>query len=484
MKALFDTAAEDSHWMVRYEAGRALSWMGESAVPVLIDGMESRDPDTRRAAMEVLEMIGPDAQPALPQLMSEALSYIALPCSERSTRAPLPLMALASIGPGAAVSVPLFLDALEHGTDADRPRAAAALAGFGPAAAPAVTALVRTLGTRGTHKDRFHPVGSQTDDRTWLRESSAQALGRIGPLALRATPALVKALKDPSIEVKIEAARALGRIGHADREVVMGLLETNYWPTGCIRINRMGEEANAALEALLVLGEDAVPFLLEALETERRLDAAKTFVAMGATDTAAVPGLVVALAEWGSTRTEAAILLARTRDAHDVEIAEILRARENALSPDLREYVWRVMDVFYEEEVAPLAPMPAEDELGSGAAPEEDVGIGESVGLPPQRASHRDVQELIHTLRHGETLERELAAEELGKIGDPVALPALIEALDEPLLNPARFYSRLDYDLRFVIDQHFNWIREDRTSVVRMQAAQAIGHILGDDPGY
>lgn len=65
--------------------------------------------------MQVVEQIGPEARDALPYLMSEALAHNALPISERDAGPALPLMALASIGPGAAVSFPLFVDALAIG---------------------------------------------------------------------------------------------------------------------------------------------------------------------------------------------------------------------------------------------------------------------------------------------------------------------------------------------------------------------------------
>jgi HEAT repeat protein len=434
MVALLEAASNDSHWEVRHEAGRALSWMGRSAVPILLDGLESRDPETRRASMEVVQQIGPEACDALPYLMSEALAYNALPQSERDILPDLPLWALASLGPGAAVSVPLFVDALEHGQDLDRPRAAEALAGFGPAAAPAMPALVRALGTKGTQKARFNPAGSETDEHTWLRKGSAEALGGIGPLAIHATPALVKALEDPSIEVRIEAARALGRIGHPSREVVMGLLDANWWPTGCIRMNRMGEEADAALEALLALGKDAMPFLTEALETERRLDAAKTLLAMVGTDEARDPDDAPA------------------NDALETE--PLLKAFGRLLFMITRDTT-----------------------CGPGEAPDiEEVEV-----VPLEQAPVPDVQEIIDRLRHGSEPERELAAMELGEVGDPAALPALIEALDEPLLNPTRYYNPLNHNVRILLDRCFNWIDVDRTAGVRVASALAIGQILRDD---
>ena len=78
-----------------------------------------------------------------------------------------------------------------------RPRAAAILARFGPAAKEAVPALIRTV---------------QSDDPL-TRHEALLALGAIGPAAKAAVPAAVKALQDLDPNVRYSACYALGKIG-------------------------------------------------------------------------------------------------------------------------------------------------------------------------------------------------------------------------------------------------------------------------------
>ena len=46
-----------------------------------------------------------------------------------------------------------------------------------------------------------------------VRSRAAEALGKIGPEAAAAVPALTTALQDPDVDVRMEAAWALGCIG-------------------------------------------------------------------------------------------------------------------------------------------------------------------------------------------------------------------------------------------------------------------------------
>jgi HEAT repeat protein len=50
------------------------------------------------------------------------------------------------------------------------------------------------------------------DRRWWVRSDAARALGKIGPGAVSAVPALQAARKDENIWVRVDAAWALGQI--------------------------------------------------------------------------------------------------------------------------------------------------------------------------------------------------------------------------------------------------------------------------------
>ena len=76
----------------------------------------------------------------------------------------------------------------------NRRSAARKLGRFGPAAEAAVPALVAALG----------------DESRWVSVQAAEALGKIGPAATAAVPALEKALKDPAMTYVAE--KALARI--------------------------------------------------------------------------------------------------------------------------------------------------------------------------------------------------------------------------------------------------------------------------------
>ncbi len=56
-----------------------------------------------------------------------------------------------------------------------------------------------------------------------MRRIAAFALGKIGPAAKEAVPALIAALKDEDKDVRVYAASALGHIGPAAKEAVPAL---------------------------------------------------------------------------------------------------------------------------------------------------------------------------------------------------------------------------------------------------------------------
>jgi HEAT repeat protein len=87
---------------------------------------------------------------------------------------------------------------------ATRREAVGRLEALGPAAAPAVPALIDALG----------------DPDRWVREGAGKALAAVGPGAAAAVPALMKTLSDEDDYVRVRAAQALGAIGPAAKEAI------------------------------------------------------------------------------------------------------------------------------------------------------------------------------------------------------------------------------------------------------------------------
>jgi len=90
-----------------------------------------------------------------------------------------------------------------------------------PAASDRVAALDVLLA-----RSRIPPEALDTllvllaDPNRWVRDRAAQALDRLGPAAAPAVPALVQALRDPDDYVRWRSAKALGSIGPAARMAI------------------------------------------------------------------------------------------------------------------------------------------------------------------------------------------------------------------------------------------------------------------------
>lgn len=111
----------------------------------------------------------------------------------------LALSNLQDLGPDGADAVDVLTKLLVSEKDDDMAAEIAKTLGrIGPAAAPAVPALTTLLGRKAM----------------WPRYAAVEALGRVGPAAAPALPAVLKLTKDPDGEVAAaarEAARRLNR---------------------------------------------------------------------------------------------------------------------------------------------------------------------------------------------------------------------------------------------------------------------------------
>lgn len=93
--------------------------------------------------------------------------------------------------------------------------------------------------------------------RDWtVKETAVDALARIGASSV---PALIDALKDPSPEVRVQAARSLARMGDSGKAAVPVLIERLHDPNEEVRqasaraLGQMGPAAAQAVPALIAI---------------------------------------------------------------------------------------------------------------------------------------------------------------------------------------------------------------------------------------
>jgi HEAT repeat protein len=163
-----------------------------TATERLFEGLKSDDEAVRKASAKGLAELRPGPEIALP-IMEKALAN----ADEKVVHGALD--ALAGLGPAA---VPKLIEALKH--ENIRPYVVNILGKQGPAAKPAVEALIKLI----------------DDKNPDVQHETLIALARIGPAAKAAVPALIKILRQTEIEPSIRCAAtyALGSIGPDAKE--------------------------------------------------------------------------------------------------------------------------------------------------------------------------------------------------------------------------------------------------------------------------
>lgn len=169
----------------------------KKAVSALIKVLNDEDECVRDAAAEALGKIGAAAKEAIPALI-EAL--------KEKSESPGAMIALKGIG---EVAIPALIEALKHKNQTVRRNAAQTLGRIGPEAKEAIPALVIALRDKSNNED--------------VRRDAACSLGNIGPETTDVVPALISALNDQSSSVRCDAAWALGKIGPAAKEAIPAL---------------------------------------------------------------------------------------------------------------------------------------------------------------------------------------------------------------------------------------------------------------------
>jgi HEAT repeat protein len=244
------------------------------AVGPLLQALKDESPNTGTAAALALWQVDPPSSTAI-QALIEFLGE-----ETRSARADA-LAALATIGPAARRAVPVLRRMVRDPAGSDRVAAALALARIErrqelggvarDATAEAVWALTEmlaskevderikaahALGELGPDAGRAVPALTEILSDEEVRETAAEALGRIGGLSRPAVRALKAALEDDDDSMRLKAAVSLCRTREAVPEglaTLQWLLDTTAGPQAVEALGELGPLARPALPALLRL---------------------------------------------------------------------------------------------------------------------------------------------------------------------------------------------------------------------------------------
>lgn len=191
-----------------------------SALPGVMAGVSDPDVRARLHAIDILETLGPIAEPAAPVLVN------ALRDHNRFVRWAA-ARALGKIGPVQAETTVPALERLLADSELDvRLAGARSLAAFGAKAEPAMAGLVRALDEKNTEQrlavlQVLDVVGAPgqaaipnlcaclADPDARVRRKAAMVLGKLGPLAHAATDILRQSLRDDDGNVRQAAGKAL-----------------------------------------------------------------------------------------------------------------------------------------------------------------------------------------------------------------------------------------------------------------------------------
>jgi HEAT repeat protein len=297
---------------VRFAAAYALGQIGvkdERAITALRGAMKSDQPFLQVIGAWALVRLDRDDQAVVAEATMRILAGLqAEDVNARRAAA----RALAEINPSPEVVAPVLVKAIHDADPTVIANAVDALASLGPKIVPR---LINAL----KNKD--------------LRLHAARVLGRIGPEAKEAAPALAAALDDAEGEYRREVQFALGAIGPAAAPAVPSLIESLDSDDDQIRnsavyaLGRIGPAAKtsaSALTKLLSSEDDFVRF--SALWALVRIEPNDKQLAA-----AAVPAMVVLLADSRElVRAEAATTLGELGPAAKAALPDLKKASADA----------------------------------------------------------------------------------------------------------------------------------------------------------
>ena len=199
-------ALRDPDSEVRGAAAEALARSGRQAVAPMIELLGSAEPADQARAARVLAKMGTESKAAVPALVR------VLGVSDDGVQEAA-LEALANIGPDASAAVAPISRMLGARPSLDKRKVLIyALGEIGAASKPAVPLITEAL-------------RDQSDSEGFLNANAADALGKIGPGAASAVPALIVALGSDDVRLPTRATGALGNIGAEAKAAIPALVE-------------------------------------------------------------------------------------------------------------------------------------------------------------------------------------------------------------------------------------------------------------------
>ena len=282
--------------LLRKSAARALGRLGSASrhvVPDLLDLLQSEDRDTQLTALGALAAVrpaDPRAVAALVQKLGDSyLGYSAgvalgkagavatlveaMKSADSAVKASA-AVGLAAVGPDAVAALPVLLTALKDTSSATRKRAIEAIGAIGPDDSKFAQQLVDVLradanfdlihdtgaALRGLGPAAIPVLGRALNDRSisaGVRRSFSMALEKMGADALPAVPELVKALHDPSDDIRLDALEALVHCGPGVPGVIEAIAaaaddesQQVYW-TVCNAAFKFGPQLKPAIPKLV-----------------------------------------------------------------------------------------------------------------------------------------------------------------------------------------------------------------------------------------
>ncbi len=282
MGLLLVTFTACTPWYQPYGIDSKEDLMKLSAVPDLRLALTSSDADIRVKASQALGEIGPDARDAVPDLVM-ALEDERYEVRQAAADA-LDKMKLVS-PEYKEVPILVQITRLRSKSRIERRKAADKLAEMGPRAAQAVPALIRTMQDDSDWDERYNQV----------RRAAARALGEIGYAARAANPALIEVLDSYDYKVRLEAVKALGKIGPKQSpdviEALTGVLKDPDFDVrreAVVALGNFEECAKCALPQLVTMN-------LSDQDFDVRREAVKSICRISSGSTSSVCALVQAL---------------------------------------------------------------------------------------------------------------------------------------------------------------------------------------------
>lgn len=367
---------EDPDAQVRSWAANALSAMGTppSCAPTLLAALKDKEGGVQERALAALQVLWPEVQIPVETLLamlkhesattrSAAAMALKRHLDDPKVQEAL-IVAASDPEPWAAGSIldaigsmkppperAILAVAARLGEERVRASAIFALMKVGPAAAPAVPALLTALATA---KDETGAI--------------LLTIGGIGPAAKEAVPALRERLAAPQTHVALAAAGALQRVaGEGLEAITAALADPERARPALAELGRLGPAAAGAAPALRNLLKD---------EGLRRDAAIALFRISGAAEKEAYAAVLEAVRTGDATSCRLAVLALRDRPQADessvTALVEALKARDDGIR-------YHVAEALRNLGHAARSALPALREVLASARPPVNIVLKEAV---------------------------------------------------------------------------------------------------------